>query len=66
MLDNLRDCKFAIFMEVGNIEDINNMSMKDFNNLNRYLEKREKIRTNKPVPLSDSEKEMIKRSKGGK
>ena len=53
-------------MEVGNIEDINNMSMKDFNNLNRYLEKREKIRTNKPVPLSDSEKEMIRRTKGGK
>jgi len=66
MLDNLRDCKFAIFMEVGNLEDINNMSMKDFNNLNRYLEKREKIRTNKPISLSDSEKEMIKRSKGGK
>jgi len=66
MLDNLRDCKFAIFMEVGNIEDINNMSMKDFNNLNRYLEKREKIRTNKPISLSDSEKEMIRRTKGGK
>ena len=66
MLDNLRDCKFAIFMEVGNLEDINNMSMKDFNNLNRYLEKREKIRTNKPISLSDSEKEMIKRTKGGK
>ena len=53
-------------MEVGNIEDINNMSMKDFNNLNRYLEKRERTREHKPVPLTDSEKEMIKRTKGGK
>jgi len=45
------------------MKDINDMSLKDFNNLNRYLARRERIRDNKTVPLRDSQKEMIKRAK---
>jgi hypothetical protein len=50
-------------MEVGNMEDINNMALKDFNNLLKYLSRRNKIREGKPVPLKESQKEMIKITK---
>jgi len=45
------------------MEDINNMSIEEFNNLMRYLERRERIRKNQIVPLRDKNKEMIKRAK---
>jgi hypothetical protein len=45
------------------MEDINNMSMKDFNGLMKYVTIRERKRSGKPVPLRDSQKEMIKRAK---
>lgn len=53
-------------MEVGNMEDINKMSLLEFNNLLNYLEKKEKIRKHEPIPLRDSEKEMIKKAKKGR
>ena len=39
--------------------DINNMSMRDFNNLNKYLERKEKIRKHQPVDLSDKDKDSV-------
>ena len=50
-------------MEVGNMEDINNMSIKDFYNLNKFLNRREKMRTHKPVELKQSQKDMIQATK---
>ena len=62
-LFNFRNAKFSIFMEVGNIDDINNMSMKDFTNLSRYVDRKHKIETGKPIPLRESNKNMIKMAK---
>jgi len=45
------------------MEDINNMTMKDYYGLCEYLELREKMRDNKPIPLKESQREMIKRTK---
>ena len=43
--------------------DINNMTLKDFNGLLRYLDLENKIRKNQPIPLKQSQKDMIKRAK---
>ena len=45
------------------MEDINKMTLKDFNNLNEYLKIKDKIGKNQPIPLKKSQKEMIKRTK---
>lgn len=47
------------------MEDINNMSLKDFYGLNWYMNKIENMRSGKPIPLKESQKEMIKRAKKG-
>ena len=50
-------------MEVGNMQDINNMTMKDFNNLMCYLKFKEDKDSGKAVPLKQSQKDMIKKAK---
>ena len=43
--------------------DINNMSMKDFHHLLKFLKRRENMREGKPVELKQSQKDMIKKAK---
>lgn len=45
------------------MEDINNMSMKDFHHLIEYLDRRAKIESGKPVRLKESNRRMISRAK---
>lgn len=42
------------------MQDINNMNLKDFDNLFKFIDRRNRIKTHKPVPLRDSDREMIK------
>ena len=50
-------------MQVGNMYDINHMKFKDFLNLLDYVEYRDKKQSGKPVPIKESQKDMIKRLK---
>jgi len=63
LLENFRDAKNSLFLEVGNMYDINNMSLKDFNNLYEYIERREKMGKHEPVKLRESNKRMIEARK---
>ena len=45
------------------MEDINNMSIYDFNNLYDYIERRDKKRNHEPVKLRESNKRMIQATK---
>lgn len=45
------------------MEDINNMSMKDFIHLSEYLDRKYKIDNKQPVPLRESNRRMIERAK---
>jgi len=45
------------------MEDINNMDINDFNRLNDFIEKRNKLQKGEPIGLKDSNREMIKRAK---
>jgi len=47
------------------MQDINSMTIKDLNNLLSYLRRREKINSGQPIGLTDSQLEMIKRTKEG-
>lgn len=62
-LDGLREAKYGLYLEVGNLRDINRMSMKDFNNLMRYLKIRNAKKDNEPVPLKKSQQSMIDKFK---
>ncbi len=50
-------------MEVGNMEDLNNMLVQDFNGIMRYLDEKNKKQNKGFIPLPDSSKEMIKRAR---
>ena len=47
------------------MSDVNNMSMKDFTNLLKHLERKNRMKTGKPVKLKQSQKDMIKKAKEG-
>jgi len=69
IFENFTEAKYALFLEVGNMEDINNMDIVDFTRLNRFIEKRNRVMSGKSIPLKDSNREMIRRAKaklGGK
>ena len=53
----------SLYLEVGNMEDLNNMDIIDFNRLNKYIKRRNAQRNGKPIELKDSNKEMIRRAK---
>jgi hypothetical protein len=63
ILENFRDAKNSLYLNVGNMYDINNMSMTDFNNLNEYLERSNKMKSGQPVKLRESNKRMIEARK---
>ena len=63
ILWDFRANKFSMFVEVGNMKDINDMSMKDFINLCKYLEYKNKKDSGGIVPLKKSQKEMIEVTK---
>ena len=52
-----------MYLEVGNIEDINNMSLNEFNGIIQFTNRRKNIHDGKPVKLKQSQKDMIKRAK---
>jgi len=62
-LENFRDAKNSLYLEVGNMYDINNMNIKDFNNLFEYISRKDKIKNKQPVPLRESNKRMIQATK---
>jgi len=45
------------------MRDINHMGIDDFNNLYEYIARREKTRKHEPVPLRESNKRMIQKTK---
>lgn len=45
------------------MQDINNMSLYDYNQLYSYISRREKIRKKEPVTLRQSNIDMINRTK---
>jgi len=45
------------------MKDINKMSMKDFDGMMVYLKNKKNIDERKPIPLKQSQKDMIKRTK---
>jgi len=45
------------------MQDINDMQLKDYYNLLKYLDKREKIKTHQPIKLKQSQIDMIKKTK---
>ena len=45
------------------MKDINNMSLNDFNNVFKYISRKNKERKGEIVPLKESNKNMIKRRK---
>jgi len=45
------------------MEDINNMSLTDFYGILRFSKKRQDKREGKPIPLKESQKEMIRRTR---
>lgn len=51
--------KYSVYLEVGNMKDINDMSIDEFNHLYEFIDRREKIRKHQPIPLRDSNKRMI-------
>jgi len=62
-LENFRDAKNSLYLKVGNMKDINNMDIKDFNNIFEYSNRIETSRSGKPVPLRESNKRMIQATK---
>ena len=52
-----------MYLECGNMEDINNMSLTDFYGILRFSKKRQDKREGKPIPLKESQKEMIRRTR---
>lgn len=65
-LENFRDAKYSLYMETGNMQDINTMSLYDFNYLYDFVERRDKIRKKEPVKLRQSQIDMINRTKNKK
>ena len=63
LLENFRDAKSSLYLEVGNMEDINNMSLKDFGTVLEFAERRANKNSSKPVPLRESNKRMIEATK---
>ena len=63
ILENFRDAKHSLYLKVGNMYDINSMDIKDFDNLYKYIERKEKINRNEPVPLRESNRRMIEARK---
>jgi len=51
-----------MYIQLGNLQDINIMSMKDFNNLHKYLKMKKMMNDGQPIPLKQSQKDMIKRA----
>jgi len=45
------------------MKDINNMTIKDFNGLLRYLDYEDKKMKHQPIPLKESQKDMITKFK---
>jgi len=45
------------------MQDLNNMSIYDFNNLYEYISRRDKIRNKEPVSLRESNRRMIQATK---
>ena len=50
-------------MQVGNMQDINNMNLKEFYSLLDYLKTKNDKQSGKAVPLKQSQKDMIKKAK---
>lgn len=46
-------------MQVGNMADINRMTMLDFVRLNRHIERQQKIHSGDKVPLKESQKKLM-------
>lgn len=66
ILENFRDAKNSLYLQVGNMQDINNMSLSDFNHLYEYVERRDKINKHEPVKLRESNRRMIQATKNKK
>jgi len=45
------------------MQDINNMSLTDFNNLYHYIDRKEKTREHQPTELRESNRRMIEENK---
>ena len=45
------------------MQDINNMSLRDFNSLYKYIDRREKKRNHEPTELRESNRRMIEENK---
>jgi len=52
-----------MYLECGNMEDINNMDINDFFGILAFAKKRQDKIEGKQIPLKDSQREMIKRTK---
>jgi len=48
------------------MQDINNMSLTDFNNLYLYIDRKEKTREHQPTELRESNRRMIENNKKNK
>jgi len=48
------------------MQDINNMSLTDFNNLYLYIDRKEKDRKHQPTELRESNRRMIENNKKNK
>jgi hypothetical protein len=57
------DAKYSLYLQTGNMEDINSMDIHEFNNLYKYVERRDKMQKKEPVALRQSNIDMINRTK---
>jgi len=61
-LENFNEAIYSLFLKVGNIEDILNMSPWDFYDISEFATIQNKKTPHKQ--LKESQKDMIKRAKG--
>ena len=64
-LENLQEARYSLYLEVGNMQDILNMTIKDFYGVMEAAKARSERMSGKPTvkKLKQSQKDMIAKAK---